>query len=300
MSPWAPPVGVQHRPFSLEGSAADRLIGIAQLHWHLSMLCPDLVISESPIAPLSFGRYRVLHMIHDAKFVTPFARKGGWLARAMHWISARMAHRVVTVSHSEKERLCKALFLNPERVLVSFNGISDAWFKTPRPSVDVPRIYDLLYVSNFAPHKGHMTLLRAIKNTRWRIAFVGADFGDLDNCRNAATEWGIDATFFSNLPEEALIETYDRSIAFVFPSMLEGFGIPYLEARARGLPVLANNIPAFRELQANIGGSIDDFKTSEAIKEAIEKLLATPQCSTDLSEYRWDTIANCLIQSGLN
>ncbi|MEM3610337.1 MAG: glycosyltransferase, partial [Candidatus Anstonellales archaeon] len=44
--------------------------------------------------------------------------------------------------------------------------------------------------------------------------------------------------FMGFAPEEKLIETYDSFDCFVFPSLYEGFGLPILEAQARGLPVI--------------------------------------------------------------
>ena len=39
-------------------------------------------------------------------------------------------------------------------------------------------------------------------------------------------------------PEDRIVEIYDSFDVFVFPSMYEGFGLPILEAQARGLPVV--------------------------------------------------------------
>ena len=300
LSPWSPPAGVEHIHFSLEGSILKRLTINIWMFIRIGQLRPDLVISESPIAPVSFRRFEVLHVIHDAKFVTPFARRGAFLARWLHWISARISDKVVTVSNAEKHRISNSLNILSSRVVVSYNGLSDVWFSRPLPEPGALRQYDLLYVSNFAPHKGHLSLLEALRDCSFKIAFVGADFGVKEKCVELASAYGMDVTFMSNLTEKELISVYDDSKVFIFPSRLEGFGIPFLEARVRGLPVLAHDIPVFRELRGVIGGEVIDFNDNSLLIEKIRILLCEVPTlvSFELDKFRWEYIAQELIEEG--
>jgi glycosyltransferase involved in cell wall biosynthesis len=296
LSPWPPSCGAAHVPFGLDGSLGAKAMSLAKLSGMLRRLKADLVISESPLVPRAGSRAKVLHLIHDAKFATGHARRRGRLAHLLHWLSARMADEVVTVSRSERERLSDALRIDSGRIRVSSNGLAPAWFDTPLPGNDEERRFDFLYVSNFAAHKGHLDLLRCLVGTPWRVAFVGADFGERPRCEAVCRERGIDATFLSNLSETALIATYDAARSFVFPSRLEGFGMPFLEARARGLPVLANDIPVFAELASEVGGTLVDFGDEAAARARLACVLREPRIRPDLDGYTWRSIAAALLR----
>lgn len=300
MSPWTPPDCVRHIPFSLDGSLRRRARNLLTLMFALNSIAPDLVVSESPLCPISFGRFRVLHMIHDSKFTSVYARRGAFLTQVSHWLSARFADKVVTVSYAERKRINTQLGISLSRVAVSYNGLSEQWILTPLPPTNSRRPFDILYVSNFAPHKGHLGLLRAITGLKLKIALVGVDFGELDICKRYAKEHGIEITFFSKVPESELIKIYDKSRIFVFPSYYEGFGMPFLEARARGLPVVANCIPVFQELQSMVGGCIVDFDDHEQVVLAITSLLAADAVPLilpeSLSDFCWGSISEALLQ----
>ena len=68
---------------------------------------------------------------------------------------------------------------------------------------------------------------------------------------------------FEDLSMHELISVYDSSRVFVFPSQLEGFGLPFIEARSRNLTVVANRLEVFDELAARVGGYIVDIEDRE-------------------------------------
>jgi glycosyltransferase involved in cell wall biosynthesis len=293
LSPWASEHADLHVPFSLDrGMRGFR--AFKRLRDVLKSLDPDVVIGEGTIVPR--GRWRLFHVIHDAKFTTVFRRKGAGLAVLVHWAASRLAEKVITVSEAEKARLLPALRLPADKVVVSYNGLSPAWLSALPSSVTGER-FDVLYVSNFASHKGHAKLLRALQGTGWRVAFVGADFGERETCRTLAQSLGVEASFFEGLSEAELIDLYDRSAVFAFPSQLEGFGIPYVEARARGVPVVAERLPVFEELRARLGGVIVSFDDAEAARRQIGALIGAPREQPDLSGYSWSHIAQEMLQA---
>ncbi len=61
---------------------------------------------------------------------------------------------------------------------------------------------------------------------------------------------------------------YQRSRALLFPSLMEGFGLPLVEARARGCPVIASDLPVFIEL-ADAGVTLFDRFAPEALEAAV-------------------------------
>ncbi|HNP89533.1 MAG: GDP-mannose:cellobiosyl-diphosphopolyprenol alpha-mannosyltransferase [Microgenomates group bacterium ADurb.Bin219] len=74
------------------------------------------------------------------------------------------------------------------------------------------------------------------------------------------------------VPDEELKLLYREAEVFVFPSLSEGFGLPGLEAMAAGVPVLASDIPVFREIYreaASYFNPIDSQEMAEKIKDLL-------------------------------
>jgi glycosyltransferase involved in cell wall biosynthesis len=74
--------------------------------------------------------------------------------------------------------------------------------------------------------------------------------------------------------DDTLADLYAAAACFVFPSLVEGFGIPLLEAARCGCPVACSNIPVFREILPN-GPAWFDPRSSESIATALERSLAS-------------------------
>ncbi len=76
---------------------------------------------------------------------------------------------------------------------------------------------------------------------------------------------------------------------FVFPSFAEGFGMPVLEAQAAGTPVVASDIPVFKEI---LGGSalLVNPSKPEEIAEAVYKIIKNPSLKEDLIKKGYENI----------
>lgn len=117
-----------------------------------------------------------------------------------------------------------------------------------------------LTIGGIEPRKGSRVLIEALGDLRAArpdppmVAVVGGhSFQDHAAYREGAlaraAELGLDADLVQvgTVPEEELPGWYAAADAFVFPSLKEGFGLVILEAMAAGLPVVASDIPVFRE-----------------------------------------------------
>lgn len=267
-------VPIWRRPF--RGLAASRII---------RSLDPSIVILEGPVIVTGLRGAKIVQMIHDSKFATEHRRRGGWLLWLYYAVMCRVYTYTMTVSKSERARIASSLHLSRDRIIVSYNGIGESWLE---PSARPDKEFDLIYVSNFARHKGHLRFLTAIAGCGYRVALVGGELGTLEAVKSFARAHDIDVQFFQGLSEAELIALYDRSRVFVFPSELEGFGIPFVEARARGLPVVASDIEVFRELAAELGALIVDFTDPAAVMAAISKSLELGPQPVDAGRFSWN------------
>ncbi|MCB0749750.1 MAG: glycosyltransferase family 4 protein, partial [Ignavibacteriae bacterium] len=101
-----------------------------------------------------------------------------------------------------------------------------------------------------------------------------------------------------SITDQTLQYFYSNALAFIFPSLYEGFGIPILEAFASECPVLLSNTSSFPEVAGNAGLYFEP-ENIESIQEAIKKIITKEELrkelvsagSTKLKEYSWEKTA---------
>ncbi len=116
--------------------------------------------------------------------------------------------------------------------------------------------FDFLYVASGEPHKNHGALLQA-----WReLAFEGfrptlcltvgeSQFPELyGEIQQICASDGLGITNLGGLPHDQVMALYENVGALIYPSNLESFGLPLIEARQKGLPILASELDYVRDI----------------------------------------------------
>jgi glycosyltransferase involved in cell wall biosynthesis len=140
----------------------------------------------------------------------------------------------------------------------------------------------VLFVSTLKPYKNADKLLRAMAQLRERlgdrkpIVIVGHDPMNLrGHLQSMAKELGIgpQVRFFGRVKHDRLPFFYAGADLFVFPSSIETFGLPVLEAMACGAPVVGSDRTAVPEVVGDAGLCVnpDDIP---ALADAIYKILS--------------------------
>lgn len=143
------------------------------------------------------------------------------------------------------------------------HGIPDAKIITIRNGIDVSRFAvrprlpfsatpRLLAVGRLAEQKGYGTLLAALANVRepWRLRVAG--IGTLErDLRRAAERLGIAGKIEWLGARRDVPALLAASDLFCFPSHWEGLGLAVMEAAVAGIPIIASDLPALRELFAD-------------------------------------------------
>jgi glycosyltransferase involved in cell wall biosynthesis len=168
---------------------------------------------------------------------------------------------VVTVSHAAKADIVKHTKVPAEKIRVAHLGVTDSFQSNTGASKQstLPETKDwkpyFLFVGSRFGYKNFGTVLRAwaaIRQTGLECRLVCVSGNDrleaweMDFLINAKLI--RDLVMVGKLSEDALRKVYAEAVAFIFPSLAEGFGLPLVEAMAAGCRVIASDIPAFREI----------------------------------------------------
>lgn len=159
--------------------------------------------------------------------------------------------------------------------------------------------HDFLYVSSGEPHKNHRNLVEAwillsMEEIRPRLCLTL----DRDLYSNLS-EWiemqkhlyDLNIENFGVLPKQKIQRLYKEAKAFIYPSDFESFGLPLIEARCHGLPILASERDYVRDL-------IDPEQTFDpssptSIARAVKRFLKKPEESLPLLDAK--TFINCIL-----
>ena len=162
-----------------------------------------------------------------------------------------------------------------------------------RAALKLPEHY-VLYVGNIEPKKNLPVLIQAFfaakmnKKLPHRLVIAGQKGWKMDGLERLIRELKAqEFVFFTGyVPQRALPALYSLADLFVMPSLVEGFGMPVLEAMACGCPVIISSDPALQEVAGSAAKKVpyDPLKPLQPLREAIEELLESPSQREDLAK----------------
>jgi glycosyltransferase involved in cell wall biosynthesis len=249
----------------------------------------DLVHSLASTAP-AWGPFRRVVTVHDLIYARFPDAHSGLRDRGMRVLvplGVRRAHRVIADSHSTRNDLIELLGTPPARIDVAPLGLGTVRREPPCPEAQVRARFGLggrrvlLSLSAKRPHKNLMALIGALAliapERRPLLVLPGYPTWHEAQLRAHAAARGVaaDVRFEGWVAASELEGLWALADAFVFPSLYEGFGLPVLEAMARGVPVACANASSLPEV-AGDAALLFDPRSQEQIARAIERLLGDP------------------------
>lgn len=274
----------------------------AWLPWAAARARVDLLHNLASPTPLLW-RGRSVMTVHDATpWLHPDAAGARWYARPLYPQAISRAAAIFTVSEAAREDLVRAAGAPRERVFVTPNGVDPRFFERRAP--DGPRAPYLLAVGTFEPRKNLPALLEAFRLLRRE----GRDLQLVIAGHQAWTQFlplgelAPHVRLAGSVPDAELQALYGGASCFVMPSLHEGFGLPLAEAMASGVPAVASDIPALRE----VGGETvryadphDPQSFAAAIRAALEdregSQLRAAAARGRARRFRWEETARATL-----
>lgn len=173
---------------------------------------------------------------------------------------------IATTAETERE----ARELGARETVVIPNGVDLAAFDgAPHRAAE----FDVVFVGRLVPEKNLETLVAAAAQfPGLRIAVVGAG-PERQQLERRFGDSGVATTFFGARPNTEVAALLARARAFVLPSLLEGHPKALIEAMAAGLPCVAMDIPALRELASAGAVEVASPPTAEGLAAAMRRVL---------------------------
>lgn len=238
-------------------------------------------------------------------------------ARLLIRTAVRRARRVIAVSQTTADDLIHLFGAQPNRVTVIPDGIAPEFLSAGdevrdgelRRRIHLPDRY-LLHVGNNKPHKNVEGLLKAYQMLVYGqrqglppLVLAGgfARDGEID-VRARAMGLGRHVHCLGHLEQTELAAVFRGAAAFVYPTLYEGFGLTVLEAMGCGVPVVAGDVPAVREIAGDAVVRVNPRDVTE-IADAVMRVLDRPDLRAELSErgqararrYQWRRAAEATL-----
>jgi len=135
----------------------------------------------------------------------------------------------------------------------------------------------VLFVGHRHIYKNFHCVLRAMRAGDWpkdlELHVVGRPPNVIEKLLIHRYRLARRVRWLGSVGDAELAMKYARAAAFVFPSLMEGFGIPVLEAQRNGCPLVASDIPVFREV-AGDGAEFFDPRDPESLAAAVARTVA--------------------------
>jgi glycosyltransferase involved in cell wall biosynthesis len=219
--------------------------------------------------------------------------------------AAKKAKKIIAVSNATKKEIIDHLKINPQKIAVVHEGI-DEKIRNPKSEIrnKVLNAKYFLYVGNAFPHKNLDRLLEAFSvfcrpelfsgSHNVKLILVGKEdyFYKRLKAKTQALKLSDRVTFLHGVSDEELSNLYKDALVLIVPSLMEGFGLPALEALANKCLVLSSDIPSSREVFGDAVIYFDPYSVKDIAEKLSEVFNSDIDKHNDKKEKGLKTAAN--------
>lgn len=199
---------------------------------------------------------------------------------------AKNATHIIAVSENTKKDVVELLGVHPDKITVVYLGNSFSSVSIQPTTDKNDKDPYILYVGNRGLYKNFIPFLRAIASvlidSQVKLKCAGGrPFNEEEKTVISQLKVEKLVNIESSATDTKLASLYTNALAFVFPSLYEGFGIPVLEAFACNCPCVLSNTTSLPEV-ARSAAIYFDPNNAFSIKNAVEKVINDPQLRKEL------------------
>lgn len=279
------------------------------LNRFLKELGPDLVHFCMPQQPILY-KGKTVTTFHDLNLLKTYNSDKNWLifhlkqlvGRYVFWKVAQKSNHIITPSNYTKQDVVNDLGADPKKITVTHE--SAELVSKDKKAYKLPFKKFIFYVGQYPDYKNirrlgqaHQKLLE--KHPDLGLVLVGKKNPDtLATERYFATQKFKNIHFTGFVSDAELNWLFSNTSAYVFPSLLEGFGLPGLEAILQGTPVVSSNATCLPEIYGNAAIYFDPLDIDD-IASKIDVVLTNQELAKTLvqngrkqiKKYSWAKMA---------
>jgi glycosyltransferase involved in cell wall biosynthesis len=254
---------------------------------HARRVGADLLHSLASTGPVKTPGLPSVVTLHDVTFMhmPTFGRVTTWGMSEVVRRAARDADSLIAVSEAAREEICASLGIDRARFTVVPHGLGEVPRAEPAPELELrerlrlPAGRMVLCVAAVRPHKNQELLVRTLPKLPGDVGLVlsGRHEAYAEALRDLAAALDVsDRMVMTGYVSDADLEgLWALAACAAFPTRAEGFGLPVLEAMARGVPVACSDIAVLHE----VGGDVPEYfdpSDPAAAAAAVMALLSDP------------------------
>jgi glycosyltransferase involved in cell wall biosynthesis len=263
-----------YRPHRFLRSFSDRLPGNAARRLLREDRAPSADLFHALNQRLGVTRHRrTVSTFHDLFVISGDYSTPEFRARftAQARAAAERSDVIIAVSAFTARQVEQLLRVEPSRIRVIPHGARPV----PTPSRTISRERIILSVGAIQRRKNIVRLIEAFEQAapEWRLVLAGSFGFDSEEAlqRIQRSSRKRDIQVLGYVSDSELEDLYRRASLLAFPSLDEGFGMPILDAMARGVPVLTSNISAMPEVAGDAALLVDPTDVN-AIADGLRRL----------------------------
>jgi glycosyltransferase involved in cell wall biosynthesis len=201
-------------------------------------------------------------------------------------LGMKRASAIAAISKTTKKEVMSHYQVPSDRIIITYDAL-DKDFNKIIEKQKVINYYSfpyILYVGNAYPHKNLDRLIHAFKIIKkrkldLRLILAGDDSFFYPRLKKLVKRLNLekDVIFFGNAHNSQLVNLYSNASCLVFPSLMEGFGLPNLEALACAKLPVVSDIPVFREIWGDIIIYFNPYDEGDIARKIIKALCLKPE-----------------------